>query len=209
MVLAPSREVRAVMMPGANLCFPSCSSPRLCAQARHPTRTSCEPCGAAGRRTSACCAPTQPWLLTTTTRSWTAVPAGRNLHTRTATAWCVRDKSIFPTCSSCTSSSGLSCFKSFSRFSFLFSTPRCCLASASAAKFQDAVLRAGLVPQLPPEITALTAMETRSTALQRGEDWARVLRERIAAVVRRWEARRDGSVPPGLQGGGGQVVTQG
>lgn len=89
------------------------------------------------------------------------------------------------------------------------STPRCCLASASAAKFQDAVLRAGLVPQLPPEITALTAMETRSTALQRGEDWARVLRERIAAVVRRWEAQRGGSVPPGLQGGAGQVVTQG
>lgn len=89
------------------------------------------------------------------------------------------------------------------------STPRCCLASASAAKFQDAVLRAGLVPQLPPEITALTAMETRSTALQRGEDWARVLRERVAAVVRRWEAQRGGSVPPGLQGGAGQVVTQG
>uniref|UniRef100_A0A8B9VF03 Threonine synthase-like 2 n=1 Tax=Anas zonorhyncha TaxID=75864 RepID=A0A8B9VF03_9AVES len=89
------------------------------------------------------------------------------------------------------------------------STPRCCLASASAAKFQDAVLRAGLVPQLPPEITALTAMETRSTALQRGEDWARVLRECVAAVVRRWEAQRGGSVPPGLQGGAGQVVTQG
>lgn len=71
------------------------------------------------------------------------------------------------------------------------------------------MLRAGLVPQLPPEITALTTMETRSAALQRGEDWARVLRERIAAVVWRWEARRDGSVPPGLQGGGGQVVTQG
>lgn len=129
--------------------------------------------------------------------------------TRTATAWCVRNESILPTCSSCTSSSGLSCFKSFSRFSFLFSTPRCCLASASAAKFQDAVLRAGLVPQLPPEITALTAMETRSTALQRGEDWARVLRERVADVVRCWEAQWGGSVPRGLQGGAGQVVTQG
>ncbi|NXC46599.1 THNS2 protein, partial [Penelope pileata] len=66
------------------------------------------------------------------------------------------------------------------------STPRCCLAPASAAKFQDAVLRAGLVPQLPPEITALTAMETQSTALQRGEDWAQVLRDCIAAVVERW-----------------------
>ncbi|NXG16528.1 THNS2 protein, partial [Grallaria varia] len=65
-------------------------------------------------------------------------------------------------------------------------TPRCCLAPASAAKFQDAVLRAGLVPQIPPEITALTAMETRSTALERGQDWAQVLRGRIEAVAQQW-----------------------
>ncbi|XP_009871112.1 PREDICTED: threonine synthase-like 2 [Apaloderma vittatum] len=65
-------------------------------------------------------------------------------------------------------------------------TPRCCLAPASAAKFQDAVLRAGLIPQLPPEITALTAMETRSTPLERGQDWAQALRERIEGAARRW-----------------------
>ncbi|NWT35883.1 THNS2 protein, partial [Chroicocephalus maculipennis] len=73
----------------------------------------------------------------------------------------------------------------FSCFSFHFSTPRCCLAPASAAKFQDALLRAGLVPQLPPEITALTAMETRSTPLERGQDWAQALRERIEATAQR------------------------
>ncbi|XP_074948276.1 threonine synthase-like 2 isoform X1 [Phalacrocorax aristotelis] len=64
-------------------------------------------------------------------------------------------------------------------------TPRCCLAPASAAKFQDALLRAGLAPQLPPEITALTAMETRSTPLERGRDWAQELREQIEATAQR------------------------
>lgn len=73
----------------------------------------------------------------------------------------------------------------FSCFSFLFSMPRCCLAPASAAKFQDALLRAGLVLQLPPEITALRAMETRSTPLERGQDWAQALREQIEAMARR------------------------
>ncbi|NWH73117.1 THNS2 protein, partial [Piaya cayana] len=68
---------------------------------------------------------------------------------------------------------------------FLFSTPRCCLAPASAAKFQDALLRAGLVPQLPPEITALMTMETRSTPLERGQDWAQALREQIETTAQR------------------------
>ncbi|NXI80151.1 THNS2 protein, partial [Rhipidura dahli] len=74
----------------------------------------------------------------------------------------------------------------FSSFSFLSSIPRCCLAPASAAKFQDAVLRANLVPQIPAEITALTAMETRSTPLERGQDWAQVLRGQIEAVAQQW-----------------------
>lgn len=88
---------------------------------------------------------------------------------------------------------------------FLFSTPRCCLAPASAAKFQDAVLRAGLVPEIPPEITALKAMETRSTVLQRGEDWAQVLRDHITAVEQWWGKRGAGLPPPGLQGVNGQA----
>ncbi|NXV74479.1 THNS2 protein, partial [Atlantisia rogersi] len=74
----------------------------------------------------------------------------------------------------------------FSRFAFLSSAPRCCLAPASPAKFQEALLRAGLVPQLPPEITALTAMETRSTLLERGQDWAQALREQIKAAAQQW-----------------------
>ncbi|NXU56039.1 THNS2 protein, partial [Turnix velox] len=67
--------------------------------------------------------------------------------------------------------------------SFPFSPPRCCLASASAAKFQDAVLRAGLVPQLPPEISALMKMETRSTPLEKGQNWTQVIREWIEAMA--------------------------
>ncbi|XP_048798489.1 threonine synthase-like 2 isoform X1 [Lagopus muta] len=85
------------------------------------------------------------------------------------------------------------------------STPRCCLAPASAAKFQDAVLRAGLVPEIPPEITALTAMETRSTVLQRGEDWARVIRDHITAVEQWWGKRGAALTSPGLQGVNGQA----
>lgn len=48
-----------------------CSSPRPCSRARLLTRTLCEPCSAAGRTTATCCVPTLPWLLTTTTHSWT------------------------------------------------------------------------------------------------------------------------------------------
>ncbi|XP_009880859.1 PREDICTED: threonine synthase-like 2 [Charadrius vociferus] len=88
------------------------------------------------------------------------------------------------------------------------STPRCCLAPASAAKFQDALLRAGLVPQLPPEITALTAMKTRSTPLERGQDWAKVLREQIEVMAQRREARGGPSATPGQHGVTRQGVTQ-
>ncbi|XP_051654546.1 threonine synthase-like 2 isoform X3 [Manacus candei] len=76
------------------------------------------------------------------------------------------------------------------------SIPRCCLAPASSAKFQDAVLRAGLVPQIPPEITALTTMETRSTPLERGQDWAQVLRGWIGAMAQRWEAEGGSQFAP-------------
>ncbi|XP_021251633.1 threonine synthase-like 2 isoform X2 [Numida meleagris] len=84
-------------------------------------------------------------------------------------------------------------------------TPRCCLAPASAAKFRDAVLRAGLVPEIPPEIAALTAMETRSTALQRGEDWAQVLRDSITALEQQRGKQGGGLASPRLQDVSGQA----
>ncbi|XP_042711519.2 threonine synthase-like 2 isoform X2 [Chrysemys picta bellii] len=67
----------------------------------------------------------------------------------------------------------------------LSNRPRCCLAPASAAKFPDAVLRAKLVPEVPPEIQALNAMETRSTTLRKEDDWAKTLRDRIEAITKR------------------------
>uniref|UniRef100_A0A8D0GL75 Uncharacterized protein n=1 Tax=Sphenodon punctatus TaxID=8508 RepID=A0A8D0GL75_SPHPU len=63
------------------------------------------------------------------------------------------------------------------------SDPRCCLAPASAGKFQDAVLKAGLTPKVPPEIQALEMMESRSTTLRREDNWAKILRDRIEAVA--------------------------
>ncbi|XP_038608843.1 threonine synthase-like 2 isoform X1 [Tachyglossus aculeatus] len=67
------------------------------------------------------------------------------------------------------------------------SIPRCCLAPASAVKFQDAVLRAELLPEIPPEIKALESMETRATILQRGDNWTQILRDAIEALARRRE----------------------
>lgn len=189
-------------MLNTNLCFLCCRSRRPCARAQHLMKTLCKPCSAAGRRTTTCYAHTQLWLLTTTTHIWTAVPAGKDLR---------GDRCMGQLCQGTRASlsSLLLCLllrADIKRFlAFLFSTPRCCLAPASAAKFQDAVLRAGLVPKIPPEITALKAMETRSTVLQRGEDWAQVLRDHITAVEQWWGKRGAGLPPPGLQGVNGQA----
>ncbi|XP_064420612.1 threonine synthase-like 2 isoform X2 [Latimeria chalumnae] len=62
--------------------------------------------------------------------------------------------------------------------------PRCCLATASAVKFQDAVLSAGLVPEIPPDIAALEDKETRFTQMKRGEDWEKILRIKIQDITR-------------------------
>ncbi|XP_043845797.1 threonine synthase-like 2 isoform X1 [Dromiciops gliroides] len=68
------------------------------------------------------------------------------------------------------------------------SLPRCCLAPASAAKFQDAVLQAQLVPEIPKDIRALEHMKTRCTTLRRGDDWTQVLRSKIEDVFRQRKA---------------------
>ncbi|XP_056669109.1 threonine synthase-like 2 isoform X1 [Monodelphis domestica] len=59
------------------------------------------------------------------------------------------------------------------------SLTRCCLAPASAVKFQDAILQAQLVPEIPEDIQALEHMPTRSNTLCRGDDWTQVLRDKI------------------------------
>ncbi|XP_055975115.1 threonine synthase-like 2 [Sorex fumeus] len=62
------------------------------------------------------------------------------------------------------------------------SGPRCCLAPASAAKFPEAVLAAGLTPETPAEILALQSRETRCTPMQKGDDWTRILRSTIQGI---------------------------
>lgn len=65
--------------------------------------------------------------------------------------------------------------------------PRCCLASASAAKFPEAVKAAGLTPQTPAEILALEHKETRCIPMRRGDDWIQMLRNTIEGLSQRWE----------------------
>ncbi|XP_072807609.1 threonine synthase-like 2 isoform X5 [Vicugna pacos] len=64
------------------------------------------------------------------------------------------------------------------------SPPRCCLAPASAAKFPEAVLAAGLTPETPPEILALERKEARCVAMRKGDDWTLMLRDTIESLSR-------------------------
>ncbi|KAF6111861.1 threonine synthase like 2 [Phyllostomus discolor] len=69
------------------------------------------------------------------------------------------------------------------------STPRCCLAPASAAKFQEAVLTAGLTPEIPSEILALERKETRCTLMRKSDDWMLMLRDTIEDMSQQWRDR--------------------
>lgn len=69
------------------------------------------------------------------------------------------------------------------------SAARCCLAPASAAKFPEVVLAAGLTPETPEEISALERKETRCTPMRRGDPWALMLQDAIKDVSRRWSGR--------------------
>uniref|UniRef100_A0A8D2JLY8 Threonine synthase-like 2 n=1 Tax=Sciurus vulgaris TaxID=55149 RepID=A0A8D2JLY8_SCIVU len=68
------------------------------------------------------------------------------------------------------------------------SPPRCCLAPASAAKFPEVVLAAGLTPETPADILALERKETRCSPMRRGDDWTLMLRDTIERLSRRWRA---------------------
>ncbi|XP_042546428.1 threonine synthase-like 2 isoform X1 [Dipodomys spectabilis] len=69
------------------------------------------------------------------------------------------------------------------------SVPRCCLAPASAAKFPEAVLAAGLSPSPPAEILALEHKETRCTPMRREDNWTQMLRDTIEALSQRWKGQ--------------------
>ncbi|KAK2500992.1 hypothetical protein MC885_004923 [Smutsia gigantea] len=69
------------------------------------------------------------------------------------------------------------------------SLPQCCLAPASAAKFPEAVLAAGLTPETPAEILALEHKETRCTPMRKGDDWTRMLQDVIEDLSQQWRGR--------------------
>ncbi|XP_075419233.1 threonine synthase-like 2 isoform X1 [Tenrec ecaudatus] len=73
------------------------------------------------------------------------------------------------------------------------STPRCCLAPASAAKFPEAVLAAGLTPDPPAEIRALERKETRCAPMRRGDDWTLMLRGAIEWCSDQWRGHAQSS----------------
>ncbi|XP_066514683.1 threonine synthase-like 2 [Hoplias malabaricus] len=59
---------------------------------------------------------------------------------------------------------------------------RCCIATASPAKFQEAVETAGLTLDLPEVVRALEMKETRCKQLEHEENWEAALREHIEAI---------------------------
>lgn len=78
------------------------------------------------------------------------------------------------------------CLCSCSHLLHPHSPPRCCLAPASAAKFPEAVLAAGLTPETPAEILALEHKETRCTPMRKGDDWTWMLRDAIQDLSQQW-----------------------
>ncbi|XP_016415042.1 threonine synthase-like 2 [Sinocyclocheilus rhinocerous] len=59
---------------------------------------------------------------------------------------------------------------------------RCCIATASPAKFQEAVQKAGLTLDLPEAVQALDTLETRYEVLERSDDWESKLRRHIESI---------------------------
>ncbi|XP_067293637.1 threonine synthase-like 2 [Pseudorasbora parva] len=59
---------------------------------------------------------------------------------------------------------------------------RCCIATASPAKFQEAVQQAGLTLDLPESVRALDSLEARYEVLERSDDWESKLRLHIESI---------------------------
>ena len=57
-----------------------------------------------------------------------------------------------------------------------------CIATASPAKFPEAIAKSGLQPYNPPEIQALFELEEKFETMDQGQDWELMLREKIVQV---------------------------
>lgn len=62
---------------------------------------------------------------------------------------------------------------------------RCCIATASPHKFQQAVQRAGLTLELPESLQVLDQLETRCADLKCSDDWEETLRRHIESISSR------------------------
>ena len=60
--------------------------------------------------------------------------------------------------------------------------PRVCIATASPAKFEEAVLEAGLTPQPTEAIRKLDSLPTRYIDMKKGQDWEKMLRDKIVEI---------------------------
>ena len=65
----------------------------------------------------------------------------------------------------------------------IFSIFQVILATASPDKFPEAVQKAEIVNKKNPEIEKLFGMETRSVPMQKGDDWEKMLRNKIAEIT--------------------------
>ena len=60
--------------------------------------------------------------------------------------------------------------------------PRICIATASVAKFQEAVKAAGVPVQNDDRVTALQNMKTKFEDMEKGEDWEKILKTKIVNI---------------------------
>ncbi|XP_022106990.1 threonine synthase-like 2 [Acanthaster planci] len=63
--------------------------------------------------------------------------------------------------------------------------PTLCFASAHPAKFPEALVAAGLEPKPTPYITNLQVMPKRCLEMKRGQNWEKILREKIKEISKR------------------------
>ena len=74
---------------------------------------------------------------------------------------------------------------SFEYYFFFRTGGSVCIATASPAKFPEAIEKSGLVPEMTPEIKKLFEQEEKYETMNLGQDWERMLRNKIEFVTDR------------------------
>ena len=68
-------------------------------------------------------------------------------------------------------------------------TPTVCIATASPAKFPEAVKAAGIEMLLPPQLVQLLTSPTRYKEMKKGENWDQMLRDMIDEISQKHTKR--------------------